>query len=91
MLIAAEHYASRLVLPASQQAPPLEWRSRGARSLKVVEKLEQARKAGRKTRAARDQPARVDSHPEAGAAGEELEEIEAPDGLDDGDRDELDD
>jgi hypothetical protein len=39
VVIAAEHYASRLVLPASQQHKPLRWPSHKDTSVKVLEKL----------------------------------------------------
>jgi ParB/RepB/Spo0J family partition protein len=39
VVIAAEHYASRLVLPTSQQHSPLAWSSRQSRAIKALEKL----------------------------------------------------
>ena len=39
VVIAAEHYASRLVVPTSQQHPPLAWSSRQAKAVTALEKL----------------------------------------------------
>jgi ParB/RepB/Spo0J family partition protein len=39
VVIAAEHYASRLVLPASQQHQPLRWYSHKETAVKALEKL----------------------------------------------------
>ncbi len=39
VVIAAEHYASRLVLPHSQQHSPLAWGSRQGKAVKALEKL----------------------------------------------------
>lgn len=39
VVIAAEHYASRLVLPVSQQRQPLAWGSRHGKAVKALEKL----------------------------------------------------
>jgi ParB/RepB/Spo0J family partition protein len=39
VVIAAEHYASRLVVPVSQQRPALGWNSRDGRAIKALEKL----------------------------------------------------
>jgi ParB/RepB/Spo0J family partition protein len=39
VVIAAEHYASRLVVPSSQQHPPLAWGSRQGKASKALEKL----------------------------------------------------
>ena len=39
VVIAAEHYASRLVVPTSQQHSPLAWSSRQGKAVKALEKL----------------------------------------------------
>jgi len=39
VVIAAQRYASRLVLPTSQQQPPLAWYSRQGKAVKALEKL----------------------------------------------------
>jgi ParB/RepB/Spo0J family partition protein len=39
VVIAAEHYASRLVVPASQQHHPLDWSSHKESAIKALEKL----------------------------------------------------
>lgn len=39
VVIAAEHYASRLVVPGSQQRPPLQWSSHNNLAIKALEKL----------------------------------------------------
>lgn len=39
VVIASEHYASRLALPQSQQQAPLEWRSRQNQAIQALQKL----------------------------------------------------
>ena len=63
VVIAAEHYASRLVLPQSQQHSPLAWGSRQGKAVRALEKLagphipvslKQLEKAVKKAKAALD-------------------------------------
>jgi hypothetical protein len=94
VILAAEQYASRLVVPSSQQHPPIRWSSHKDHARKALAKLagphlpaslKQLEKAVAKATAEHDQATRRTTH-QAAAAGTDIAAVGAvddPDAIED--------